>query len=173
MRIWPNSHDESILLNLCGGQFCPSKVPGNFSRILRIMYINMRYLNLRLWLNPDAQNRHCLLFEYLALYRSPKDIFLYILFLMRLRTRNQVFLRERWNSKTVIGLTVAKAKFRYKPTNQELKLGERKWLDTVVVPAINYANKMLARYHWLDSTSVSGKLKVFEFWGEYGCKTET
>ena len=106
-----------------------------------------------------------------ALYFIQK--YIYVLFIMRFRIACQALMREGWNPETVSGLPVAKAIHVHTPPNQELKLGERRWLDTVVVLTINYANKMLARYHWLDPTITLRKLKVFEFWGEYGRKAET
>jgi hypothetical protein len=48
-----------------------------------------------------------------------------------------IFLGKRWNSMTLKRWTTAKASSKNAFFNQERKLWERKWLDTVVVTTIN------------------------------------
>ena len=56
--------------------------------------------------------------------------------------------------------------------NQEQKLGDRRWLDTIVVLTINYADKGLAVVVLTPSAPYE-KSQVFGFRGEYGRKAET
>ncbi len=67
---------------------------------------------------------------------------------------------------------MAKASAKDVSFDQERKLGDRRWLDTVVVLTVNFTNQALN--WWIYAPSVlSEKLQVFEFWGEYSCKAET
>ena len=55
------------------------------------------------------------------------------------RLRAFVFNCQRWNSLISWGRTTAKASAKDVSVDQERKLGDRRWLDTVVVLTINFA----------------------------------
>ncbi len=60
-----------------------------------------------------------------------------------------VFRCQRWNSWISERRTTAKALTKDVFINQERKLGDRRWLDTIVVLTINYADSGLAVVFWL------------------------
>ena len=67
---------------------------------------------------------------------------------------------------------MAKAFAKDVSVDQERKLGDRRWLDTVVVLTVNFTNQALNWLFYAPSVLLK-KLRVFEFWGEYSCKAET
>ena len=88
------------------------------------------------------------------------------------RLRAFVFNCQRWNSLISWGRTIAKASAKDVSFDQERKLGDRRWLDTVVVLTINFTIQELDWWPYA-SPVLSEKSQVFEFWGEYSCKAET
>lgn len=80
---------------------------------------------------------------------------------------------ERWNSLTQPGLPVAKAPIEDLLVGQELKLGYRKRLETVVVPTTNFADWLCARPSFGEGlVRCLGESIVFESLGEYARKSE-
>lgn len=56
------------------------------------------------------------------------------------RTGDVVCTSERWNARTLCGLTEAKATFKYEFEEQGRRPKERRRLETAVVSAVNYAD---------------------------------
>ena len=56
--------------------------------------------------------------------------------------------------------------------NQEQKLGDQRWLYTILVSNINYADSVLAVVS-NESASTAWEIKVFGLWWGYGRKAET
>ncbi len=69
------------------------------------------------------------------------------------------------------GLTEAKAFVRDAFVNQGRKPEDRRRLETVVVPAVNYADRV--RLNIINLAVPEEKSRVFGLWGEYERKFET
>ena len=68
---------------------------------------------------------------------------------------------QRWNSWILIRRTTAKAFTKDVFINQERKLGDRRWLDTIVVLTINYADKGLVEFRFV---SISTLWEITSLW---------
>ncbi len=61
---------------------------------------------------------------------------------------------QRWNSWIFGRRTTAKAFTKDVFINQERKLGDRRWLDTIVVLTINYADKGLGEFRFVSASTL-------------------
>jgi hypothetical protein len=67
--------------------------------------------------------------------------------------------------------TTAKAAGKGTFIDQERRLGDRRRLDTVVVPTVNDADAGSGVF--FPFAGARGEIRVFGLWGEYSRKTET
>ena len=72
----------------------------------------------------------------------------------------------------IVWQTKAKAFYKSVFIDQELEKGDRRWLDTVVVPSLNYTISHLSEYYINFGGSVR-EIKDFAFEGKYYRKVET
>ena len=120
------------------------------------------------WVNSSAQNRlyyYCLLkilawdviirlnSIWIGLYLLNNDIWGWL--------GLSVLIGERWNSWTLERRSRAKAFSQSIPFDQERKLRDRRWLDTVVVLTVNYGNSQLG-FCYFYHTNSSGGREIFK-----------